>query len=188
MRLFFLLLITVLWLTGFSQQPHTVIQIDTTRENKALPNKWFTDLFEMGVEQKKDSLYIQEEVLRLVRDSAYRNSIYPEKYGWPYALSLMKEMELKKAFWHLINIYMIDSLSRSMVLGTFVLYDSLVEMDKLLINTYYTYAFTDPRVCRISNNKPEIYRPDLLEKHLLVTKEIISNIQYYRREKTKVKK
>lgn len=184
MKLLFLSLVAVLWLPGFSQQPQTVMKTDKTLEQKTLPNKWFLDLFEMGVEQKKDSLYIKDEVLRLVSDSAYRNSIYPEKYAWPYTLSLMKAMELKRAFWHLINIYMDDSSSRPRVLGIFVLYDSLVEMDKLMIHTYYTYAFTDPRVCRIENNKPEIYRPDLLEKHLLVTKEIINNIQYYRKKKT----
>jgi hypothetical protein len=70
-----------------------------------------------------------------------------------------------------------------MVMGTLVLYDSLVEMDKLLINAYYTYAFTDPRVCRIYKGKPDIFRPDLLENNLMVTKEIINNIRMYRQRK-----
>ena len=70
-----------------------------------------------------------------------------------------------------------------MVIGTLVLYDSLVEMDKLLINAYYTYAFTDPRVCRVKNGKPDIFRPDLLEKNLMVTKEIINNVRMYRQRK-----
>jgi len=178
-------LFTVLWLMANTQQPQTVMEIDTTRESREYWNKWLNNLLEMGVEQKDDSLFIKEEVVRLVRDSVYRNSIYPKKYEWPAVLKLMKAMELKKAFWHLINIYMADTANRSMVLGTFILYDSLVEMDKILINAYYTYAFTDPRVCRIKNNKPEIFRPDLLEKHLLITKEIINNIQYYRKEKNK---
>lgn len=188
MRLIVILVFTVLWLPGNAQQPQTVMNIDTTQQSREYWNKWLNDLLEMGVERKEDSIYIKEEVIKLVKDSAYRNSIYPEKYDWPLVVSLMKVMELKKAFWHLINIYMTDTARRNMVLGTFILYDSLMEMDKMLINAYYTYAFTDPRVCRIKNNKPDIYRPDLLEKHLNTTKEIINNIQYYRREKAAKKK
>jgi hypothetical protein len=188
MKLIFILLLTVMWLPGSAQQPQTVMAIDTTQQSREYWNKWLNDLFDMGVERKNDSVYVKEEVIKLVRDSAYRNSIYPAKYDWPLAVNLLKAMELKKAFWHLINIYMTDTARRNMVLGTFIVYDSLMEMDKMLINAYYTYAFTDPRVCRIKNNKPDIYRPDLLEKHLNTTKEIINKIQYYRREKAAKKK
>lgn len=186
MKAVYLVLFSVLWLTGYSQ-PQTVMPVDTTQESKLFWAKWLNDLYDMGVDQKKDSIYIKEEVQRLVKDSAYRNSIYPQKYDWPSVVTLMKAMELKKAFWHLINIYADDTTarSRSMAMGTLVLYDSLVEMDKLLINAYYTYAFTDPKVCRVKNSKPDIYRPDILEKNLMVTKEIINNIRMYRQRKNR---
>jgi hypothetical protein len=186
MKIVYFISFTVLWLTGFSQ-PQTVMSVDSTRESKLYWAKWLNGLYDMGVDQKKDSIYIKEEVQRLVKDSAYRNSIYPQKYDWPAVVTLMKSMELKKSFWHLINIYADDTTtrSRSIVLGTLVLYDSLVEMDKLLINSYYTYAFTDPRVCHIKNGKPDIFRPDLLEKNLAITKEIINNIRFYRKGKNR---
>jgi len=188
MRIKFIILFTVLCVAGYSQQPLSVMHVDSTKESREYWEKWMNDLFEMGVEKKDDSVFIKEEVVRLVNDSAYRNSIYPEKYDWATVLNLMKQMELKKAFWQMINIYMTDTATRPMLLGTLVLYDSLIAMDKMLLNAYYTYAFTDPRVCRITNGKPDIYRPDLLEKHLNVTKEMINNIYYYRKERSKVQK
>ena len=95
MKVVYLISFTVLWLTGYSQ-PQTVMPVDSTRESIMYWTKWLNDLYDMGVDQKKDSLYIKEEVLRLVKDSAYRNSIYPEKYDWPSVITLMKGMELKK--------------------------------------------------------------------------------------------
>jgi hypothetical protein len=171
-----------LWLT-IPVQSQDSLSFSSSLQKDSLSVKWLQELFEMGIEQGKDSIYINEEVIRLVKDPAYRNSIYPDHYDWRSVTSLLEKMELKKAFWHLINIYNTDSTSRPMVIGTFLLYDSLLQMDKMLINTYYTYAFTDPRVCRIHNNKPDIFRPDLLEQHLNITKEIIYNIQFYRQRR-----
>jgi hypothetical protein len=183
MKMFLGLLITALWLPAFGQQSQAVISIDTMNQITHLPGKWFSDLFIMGIEQQQDSVYIREEVVRLVKDSIYRKAVYPQHYSWPTVVGLLQEMDLKKAFWHMINIYMEDTASHSMILGTMVLYDSLIQMDRMLINTFYTYAFTDPRVCRIENNKPDIFRPDLLEKYLRGTAEIINRIQGYRRSK-----
>jgi hypothetical protein len=185
MRIGLFILFTVLWLLGNCQQPPAVLSFDTSRQNKEYWNKWASNLLEMSVEQQKDSVYIKEEVLLTFKDSALRKSLYPDKYDWPAAIALMKGMELKKAYWHLINIYMADTSSRSKVMGIFIVYDNIVEMDKVLLNVFYTYAFGDPRVSRIVNGKPEIVRPDLMEKHLAVTKEIINYIWYNRKEKSK---
>jgi hypothetical protein len=95
----------------------------------------------------------------------------------------MQNMELKKAFWHMINLYQDDTANRPYVLGTMALYDSLIDMDKALLASFYTYAFADPRVCRVVDGKPEIYRPDLLEKGLRATHEIAKHIWYYRKQK-----
>ena len=186
MKFKFLILFLGLWLAGNSQL-QTVLSLDTTAESRKFREKWLKGLFEMGVEKKNDSVYIRQEVIRLVKDSAYRSSVYPAKYSWSTVIPLLKRMELKKAFWHLINIYMADTSTKQMVVGTFMLYDSLIDMENMLINTYYTYAFTDPRVCRIKNNKPEIYRPDLLEKSLNATRELINYVSYFREEKNKSK-
>jgi hypothetical protein len=104
-------------------------------------------------------------------------------YNWPQAVELVRTLELKKAFWHMLNIYETDADNRSYVLGAFVAYDSLMKMDKILLSTFYTYAFADPRVSRVKNNKPDIFRPDILERKLAILKEIITQIWYYRDQK-----
>jgi hypothetical protein len=179
-----LIMLLFLWMRGTSQQMNIALRIDSTKESREYWNKWLTDLYDMGVQSKDDSLQIKEEVIRLIKDTTYRNSTYPEKYKWKAVVPLLERMDLKKAFWHLINIYITDTASRKSVVGTLLLYDSLVQMDKILINSYYTYAFTDPQACRIRNNKPDIFRPDILEQKLQTTKEIIGYIYANRKLKS----
>ena len=181
-RITLLLSVTFLWLLSFGQ-PQGLMPIDTTKKSVEHWQKWLTDLNEQGVEKNNDSFFVRQEVLLLLKDSDYRKAVYPGIYRWQGVSALLNKMELKKAFWHLINLYQTDSARRNMVVGTFVLYDSLMDMDKILISTFYTYAFTDPQVCRITNGKPDIYRPDLLEKKLRTTREIISYIWMNRKNK-----
>ncbi len=164
-------------------QPPAMMRIDTSVQSVAYWQRWMTELNGLGVEKKNDSFYVKEEVVKLLRDSEYRKTVYPEVYNWPAAVALLNQMELKKAFWQMINLYQTDTAHRNVVVGTFVLYDSLMDMDKILLNTFYTYAFTDPEVCRIKNNKPDIYRPDLLEKKLRTTREIVNYIWMSRKTK-----
>jgi hypothetical protein len=182
MRIVFVIVIAVVcWVDGAGQLP--ALKINDTSKNAQYRNNWMNNLFEMGVETKNDSLYVKEEVIKLFTDSVYRNSVYPQQYKWPRAIALLKQMELKKAFWHLINLYGSDSASNSYVVGTFIAYDSIMPMDKLLLSAYYTYAFADPRVSRVVNNKPDIFRPDLLEQGLNRVKEIIEYVWYYREKR-----
>lgn len=181
-RITLLLSVMFLWLLSFGQ-PQGLMPIDTTQKSVEHWQKWLTDLNEPGVEKNNDSFFVRQEVLLLLKDSDYRKAVYPGIYSWQGVSALLNKMELKKAFWHLINLYQTDSARRNMVVGTFVLYDSLMDMDKILISTFYTYAFTDLQVCRITNGKPDIYRPDLLEKKLRTTREIISYIWMNRKNK-----
>jgi hypothetical protein len=175
------------WLAGLSQSS-LPMKIDTSRESVAYWNKWNNDLYDIGVNTKKDSFFVKEEVIKLLKDSAYRSQLYPAQYEWAATVNLLQKMELKKAFWYMINLYQTDAQHRDIIIGTFALYDSLMEMDKILISTFYTYAFPDPRVCRIVNGKPEIYRPDILEKGLRTTKEIAGYLWAYREKKAGQKK
>jgi hypothetical protein len=176
MKPFFLIsILFFFWLAG-NCQLKTELKVDHSKENVEYWNKWVSNLTDMGVEATRDSFYVKEEVIKALTDSSYRATVYPEKYEWPLAIDLLQKMELKKAFWHLMNLYESDPEHRSLILGTFVAYDSLMDMSKVLLSTYYTYGFADPRVCRIKNNKPDIYRPDLLEKGLIRTKEMVNNI------------
>ena len=94
-------------------------------------------------------------------------------------------MELKKAFWHLINLYRVDTVNRHLVVGSFIAYDSLMDMTKILLSTFYTYAFTDPECSRMKDGHPDIHRPDIMESKLRSTKEIIGYIWEYRKRKEK---
>lgn len=164
-------------------QPPAAINKAQLQFSEKIWSNWFSNLESMGVEAKNDSLIIREEVIKLFTDSQVRQSAYPAQYTWPQTITLLKKMELKKAFWHMLNLYEADSLNRSYVLGTFVTYDSVMNMEKVLVSTYYTYAFADPRVSRLKNNKPDIYRPDKLEQGVNQLKEIIRQIFFYRQKR-----
>jgi hypothetical protein len=175
------------WLAGFSQSS-LPMRIDTTRESVAYWNKWTGNLYDPGVDTRKDSFFVKEEVVKLLKDSSYRKQVYPAIYDWTATADLFKKMELKKAFWQMINLYQADTKNKELVLTILARYDSLMEMDKILVSTFYTYAFADPRVCRIVNGKPEIYRPDLLEKGLRTTKEITGYLWACREKRAGQKK
>lgn len=174
------ILVLIITIIGFQLagncQLKTQLKVNTTEENKAYWDNWLNNLSEMGVETTRDSIFVKPEVIKAMTDTAYRSVLYPATYQWPAAVALLQKMELKPAFWHLMNLYEKDTTNRSLILGTFIAYDSLLDMSKILLSTYYTYGFADPRVCRVNNNKPEIYRPDLLEQGLMRTREIVNNI------------
>lgn len=174
----------LLWLAVIGQ-PQPLMRIDTTRESVAYWQQWMEDLNRPGVEKTKDSFFVREEVVRILKDSQYRKTVYPSAYTWEGAVALLNRMELKKAFWHMLNLYDTDSAHRNIVVGSFVLYDSLMDMDKIMISTFYTYAFADPQACRIVNNKPDIFRPDILERKLRLTREIIGYIWLNREQRKK---
>jgi hypothetical protein len=170
----------MLWLAA-EGQPQSFVPMDTSAKSQAYWHGWLKDLNEIGVDKSNDSLMLNEEVVQLIQDSSYRNSIYPVKYEWGLAVDLLNRMELKKAFWHMINLYRVDTVHRNLVVGSFILYDSIMDMERVLLATFYTYAFTDPEVGRILNGKPEILRPDIMESKLGSTREIIAYIWNYRK-------
>jgi hypothetical protein len=185
-----IMVIVALWIAGglqsFAQQP-ALMPIDTSAKSVAYWQNWMNDLNEQGVEKKDDSIYVKQEVVKLLKDGEYRKTVYPAMYNWEYTVALLNKMELKKAFWQMINLYQTDTAHRSIVVGSFIMYDSLMDMDKILLSTFYTYAFADPEACRIKNNKPEIFRPDILEKKLRTTRELVNYIWMNRKTKAEKK-
>jgi hypothetical protein len=161
---------------------------DTANVAAQFLKNWQNNLFDGGFKMENDSLHLNDEAKKLLLDSQYRRSTYPVTYTWPGAIQLLKQMDLKQAFWHLINLYKTDTSHKELALQTFVVYDSLVDMEKILINTFYTYALTDPEVCVFKNGKPEILHPDILEAKFNKMKEIINYIVYYRSTKAIAKK
>ena len=162
---------------------------DTSHAAVKFLKNWEKDFLNAGLAINNDSLQLNEEEKKLILDSVYRRQTYPTKYNWPLAIQLLNKMDLKKSFWHIMNLYRTDTAHKELALQTFVVYDSLVDMEKILVNSFYTYALTDPEICSIKNKKPQIIHPDLLEIKFNKMKEIINYILFYRSyKKTVVKK
>jgi len=70
MRVLILFITVGLWLAakGQSQFP---MHAAATKERA----KWSADLFDIGMEKKKDAFYEKEETARLMKDSAYRREV-----------------------------------------------------------------------------------------------------------------
>ena len=172
----------VLGLTVSGQPQPQFYKIDSTAESEKYWSAWFENLFEMGVELNKDSIKINEEAKKIITDSNYRKSIYPEIYTWEATTAHLKIMELKKGFWFLINLYSSDTANKDLVIQSLVPFDKMMDMQKVLTSTFYSYAMLDPKVCTYNNGKPVITRPDLIELRFSKLKEIVSYIIYFRNE------
>ena len=154
---------------------------DSTNAAVSFVKAWEDDFLDIGLSLRKDSLHINEEAKKLLLDSQYRKSTYPAKYNWPRAIELMNKMDLKKAFYHIINLYRTDTMHKELALQTFVLYDSLVDMEKILVNSFYTYALTDPEISIIKNGKPAVVHPEILEAKLNTVEEMVEIIKLNRK-------
>jgi hypothetical protein len=154
---------------------------DTASAAVKFIRNWEKDFLDVGISVDKDSLHINEEAKRLLSDSEYRKSTYPAVYNWPEAIQLMNQMELKKAFWHIMNLHKTDTAHKELALQIFVKYDSLVDMEKILMNSFYTYSLTDPEICVFKNGKPTVKRPDILEAKFANVKKIIEVVRFNRK-------
>jgi hypothetical protein len=158
------------------------IMIDTSAETEKYWKAWLLNLYDVGVVMEKDSIRINEEVKKIILDSNVRKSLYPPVYTWPETISLLNKLELKKGFWFLTNLYAADTANKKLVIETIIPFDKLMDMEKVMVSTFYTYAFLDPKVCMIKNGKPVVIRPDIVEKEFGQLKEIIRYIDSYRKQ------
>lgn len=140
------------------------------------------ELFEAGLRLDGDTLHMSYYLRNLINDNDYREKMYPETYTWEQVIEFLDRQELKKAFWFLINIYSENEYDRELVMRAIMAYDQLLEMDEIIMNTFYTYAFIDPIVCAINDGIPEIIRPDILEIKLHKVHEMIAHIIHFREQ------
>lgn len=117
------------------------------------------------------------EVQHIITNDSLRFSLYPEVYTWEQTLLLMQQMELKRAFWFLINLY---PLQKELVMRTVLGYDELFEMEHALVAAFYTYSMLDPGVCDFVDGRPIVKRPDVVEAKLAAVKEMVGYILSYR--------
>src|SRR5690606_38968263 len=97
-------------------------------EKEKIAKEWRDNIYEMGVEDRIDSLYIPEEARMAATDSTFRQVLYPRVYTLAGAQQLLKAMYLKMATWHLINLYMTDPGSRHAVVHYLTGYDVAIQM------------------------------------------------------------
>jgi len=150
-----------------------------SEEEALLVLDWISNLYEHGVSLEEDSIAVSAEVQNLINNKALRAFMYPDEYTWENTVTLLQRMELKRAFWFLINLY---PENKELVLTSIMKYDHLFEMDKALLGSFYTYAMVDPTVSSIVDGKPVLTRPDLVEAKLEIVKELIQRVLRYRKE------
>lgn len=184
MKLFITLILFSLYSHVFGQNNHvgSIDSITISKEQLSQTLDMLKDLNIKGIDVSKDSLIVSEEFIRLLNDTVFRKSIYPTNYTWEQTIEYIKTKELKEAFWYLINLYPTSDKNKELVIKSVIAYDGLLKMDKVLINTFYTYAFTDPESSIMVNNTPEITKPDILERKLETVKELILYIYNYRKQ------
>lgn len=159
-------------------------QINTTDSASEMEIYWIqkmNDLQEMGVIMENDSLKLNAEARMIILDSNYRKLIYPAMYTMKETSDFFMNLEFKKGSWYLFNLYKLDTSYKRVVIKILQTYDELMDMEKVLINSFYTYAILNPAVCSYSNGKPVVTRPDLVEKDLGQLKEIVNYIRYFRK-------
>ena len=116
----------------------------------------------------------------LISNKELRNIIYKENYSFEDVKKSLEQLNIQLAFWQMINIY---PNNKKKVLEYIYSYDSLIPVDEIVIASFYTYSFFDPKVTKIIDNKPVIERPDIFEQMLLRTKEIVAYVQEFRKRK-----
>ncbi|MHC1702919.1 MAG: hypothetical protein AB9846_03325 [Tenuifilaceae bacterium] len=180
------LIITIILITygscSLGQNSNPIIPYSNSISKEQLSHtiNMLKSLNEKGLDRNKDSVFVSEEFTKLLRDSTYRKEIYQKEYTWEQTIKLIQKTELKKAFWYLINLYPTSDKNKELVIKSIITYETLFKMDEVLINTFYTYAFTDPVSSIIVDNKPEITRPDILEGKLRTVYELVQYIYKYR--------
>ena len=159
---------------------------ELSKEEKIKMLTLYADLHEKGVELTGDSIKTSREFKKVLADESYRAVLFPEVYTWEQTVVFFNKQELKQAFWYFINLYPENEKNKEVVLKSVLAYDEILEMDEILVNTFYSYIFMDPEISVIKNGVPEIVRPDILEAKLKSVKEIVESIFSYRKHQEEI--
>ena len=134
------------------------------------------DLSQAGLTEQGDSVIASPELIRLLEDSTYRDSVYPQEYTWEQASRYISELEVKKALWFFINLYPESEENKEKVILASLSLGKKIKIDQALTNTFSTYCYTDPEISEIVNGETEIRRPDILEEKMRDLKELLHYI------------
>ncbi|HEY6141862.1 MAG TPA: hypothetical protein VIV55_00355 [Flavobacterium sp.] len=160
-------------------------ELQSLYDKEGETKKWLNDLKTPGVKIDKDKMVFNDETQKLINNPEYLKEIYKDKYSFVDVKESLINHNIKLAFWQMINIY---PENKELILKYIVSFDKLVPADEIVVSSFYTYAFFDPKITKLTSGKPEVYRPDLFEEYLRRTKEIVTYIAYIRAEAEKAKK
>lgn len=153
--------------------------------NDSVIMAWLESLYKEGVTVANDSVIISEETSRLLTDEAYRKLIYPDVYTWDMVKSFIQTQDLRKAYWYMLNLYLADEKSKEMAVQFLLMYDRLFKMDKILVNTFYTYVLTDPDIGNVVDGHFKVTAPHIMEKKLTALRELLFYMDKYKPENKK---
>lgn len=178
MRIFIFIFFFLFSGNAFCQSDTTQVKIskDSLAKIEKTIKRWQKEFRKKGIMMDGDTLSKNPEFKKLIKDEAYRKTIYPEKYSWEKALEFFKANEMEKYLWFLINIYPTTQLNKEYVIKSMLSFDESVKIDKLLMKSFFTYCFTDPTLGIIKRGKPVITHPELFMKKFKDVKEIKSRI------------
>ena len=184
MKIFLIIFFFFVLIGTNNSQSDTILPYGVTPQQEEMYKKWIDNLYEIGVRFQGDSVIITEESRKAAIDTQFRKLIYPKQYNWVDAQYLLKQMHLKIGFWYLINLYAADPVNKEQVLKFLLPFDGIFEMDRVMTSVFYTYALLDPCVATITNGKPDIKHPEIVEQKLAVVKEIVDQIMAQRAVKS----
>ena len=141
---------------------------------------WMHDLYEEPVTVGEDSLVMSKDALRLLTDESYRKLMFPKTYTWETVAEFIKVQQLKKAFWYMINLYMADDKNKDIVIKSFLSYEKFLKMDKVVLNSFYTYVLADPEIGSFVNGQFKVTAPHIMEKKLNAVRQILFNMDKYK--------
>ena len=141
---------------------------------------WLKSLYDQGLRESGDSIELSPEVLRLLNDGEYRKEFYPQTYSWVKVARYVQDQDLRKAFWHMINLYMVNDENKNITVKAFITYDRVFKMDKILTGTFYTYIFADPEINSIKDGMANVVAPHKMEAKLKALRDILGYLDQAR--------
>ena len=189
MRSKFQLFISLLFLLnlGWSQNLDTdeLKKIENFKYEEKKAKAWLDAQYEWNVITDGENITYNKESKKILSDTDYYSFIYPKTYTWSTTLILLKNKVIKQAVWYLINMQYLDKEKNSShIMKTIITLDQALDMEKVLLSSYYSYIAFDPEVVTIENNKVKEYtRPDIAEKKLNSVEEIATLLMQYRKSK-----
>ena len=159
-------------------------QLKEMMANEDVLQEWLVEVQKPGVVVEGNTMIFSDEAKKLGQDAAYRASVYKETYALSDVKESIEKFEIQKAFWRMINLYPDN---KELMLQFIYAYDKTVPADKLVTASFYTYAFFDPRITKIVDGKPDVYRPDLFEDYFRITKEIVAYVAMFREQEKSAK-